>query len=78
MGQAAEDPKTYVDYYTRYVTAALAHPSIIGYNKCRYQDQETRGMLKQGLLTLNGEPYPTVTGIADANREALRRAYGTR
>ena len=39
MGQKATDPESYVEYYTQYVTSALSHPSVIGYNKCQYQDE---------------------------------------
>jgi hypothetical protein len=28
-------------------------------------------MLKQGMLQFNEEPYPTVDGVAAANRKAL-------
>jgi hypothetical protein len=58
------------------VTSALAHPSVIGYNKCQYQDELiTPSFLKQGLLKLDGSPQPTVDGIRAANRKALESAY---
>jgi hypothetical protein len=76
MGQAAGDAASYVAYYERYVTAALSHPCIIGYNKCQYQDEiSPGGMLKQGLLQKNETPYPTVEGIRTANLKALQSAY---
>jgi hypothetical protein len=59
------------------VTAALSSPYIVGYNKCQYQDEPRPGMLKQGLLQANEEPYPTVEGIKAANLKALRGAYST-
>ena len=76
MGQKAKDPEAYVAYYERYVTTALSQPYVVGYHKCQYQDQVSpEGLLKQGLLKSNGEPYPTVDGIGNANIKALRRAY---
>ena len=75
MGQAAKDFESYVAYYDRYVTAALARCYIVGYNKCQYQDQPALGMLKQGLLQANGEPYPSVEGIRASNLKALDHAY---
>jgi hypothetical protein len=41
-----KDVESYVAYYDRYVTAALARSYIVGYNKCQYQDQPELGMLK--------------------------------
>lgn len=75
MGQAAKDPESYGAYYQRYVTAALSHAHIVGYNKCQYQDQPAPDMLKQGLLRTNEEPYPTVERVRAANELALERAY---
>ena len=75
MGQAAKDVESYVAYYDRYITAALARSYIVGYNKCQYQDQPAPGMLKQGLLQANGEPYLSVEGIRAANLRALDHAY---
>ncbi len=75
MAQAAKDAESYVAYYERYVTAALSCPYIIGYNKCQYQDQPAPGMLKQGLLQVSEQPYPTVEGIKAANLKALQRVY---
>ncbi len=75
MGQAAKDPDSYGTYYKRYVTAALSRPYMIGYNKCQYQDQVAPGMLKQGLLQANEEPYPTVERVREANLAALEYAY---
>jgi len=65
-------------YGRRYVTAALAHPAVIGLNKCQYQDELLApDFLKQGLLKLDGTLYPTVSGIAAANRAAPAAVYGT-
>ncbi len=75
MGQAAKDPESYMAYYHRYVTAALSRPYMIGYNKCQYQDQVVPGMLKQGLLQQNEEPYPVLDGVRAANFKALEYAY---
>lgn len=76
MSQITTDPESYVAYYTEYVTCALSHPSVIGYNKCQYQDQLlSPDFLKQGLLKADGTPQPTVDGIGAANRKALESAY---
>jgi hypothetical protein len=76
MGQKAKDSEAYVAYYERYVTTALSRPYVVGYHKCQYQDQVSPGgLLKQGLLKTNGEPYPTVDGIRSANLKALQHAY---
>jgi hypothetical protein len=76
MGQKAQDPDSYVGYYTRYVTAALSHPHVVGFNKCQYQDEVApSGILKQGILRRDETPYPTVDGIRAANRKALQLAY---
>jgi len=76
MGQKAKNAEDYVAYYERYVTTALSRPYLIGFNKCQFQDQVgSGGMLKQGLLRLNARPYPTVEGVASANRKALELAY---
>jgi len=76
MSQVTKDPESYVAYYTRYVTAALAHPAVVGYNKCQYQDELlTPTFLKQGLLEGDGTPRATVDGIKAANRKALESAY---
>jgi hypothetical protein len=76
MGQVTTDPDSYVAYYRSYVTSALSHPSVIGYNKCQYQDQLlSPDFLKQGLLKIDGTPQPTVEGIGAANRRALESAY---
>ncbi|MBK1875225.1 hypothetical protein [Pelagicoccus mobilis] len=77
MGQATQDPVSYMEYYERYVTAALSLPYLIGYNKCQYQDEITPGgeMLKQGVLKMNESPYPILDGVTAANRKALDLAY---
>lgn len=76
MGQKATDPESYVAYYTRYVTSALSHPAVIGFNKCQYQDQlVSPDFLKQGMLQIDGTPRSIVDGIGTANRQALQSAY---
>ncbi len=76
MSQVTTDADSYVAYYTAYVTSALSHPSVIGYNKCQYQDQLlSPDFLKQGLLKIDGTPRKTVDGIGAANRKALESAY---
>ncbi len=76
MSQVTKDAKSYIAYYTRYVTAALSHPFVIGYNKCQYQDELlSPTYLKQGLLRADGTPRPTVDGVRAANLKALKAAY---
>lgn len=76
MGQAAKSPEVYESYYERYVTTALSAPYLIGYNKCQYQDQGSRGkMLKQGLIRADEKPYSVVKAVGKANRKALELAY---
>lgn len=76
MGQKAADPESYIAYYTRYVTSAMAHPAVIGFNKCQYQDQlVSPNFLKQGMLEIDGTPRSIVDGIGAANRQALEGAY---
>ena len=76
MGQVAADPESYVEYYTKYVTSALSHRSVIGYNKCQYQDELlSPDFLKQGMLKIDGTPRSVVDGIRAANRQALEAAY---
>ncbi|MEM7599796.1 MAG: alpha/beta hydrolase, partial [Verrucomicrobiota bacterium] len=76
MGQAAKTAQDYVEYYERYVTTALAQPYLIGYNKCQFQDElAPNGMLKQGIIRRDEEPYPVVDGIREANLRAIELAY---
>ena len=75
MGQAAKDPDSYGAYYQRYVTAALSRLYIVGFNKCQYQDIPQPRMLKQGMINVDGQPYPTVQRVQQANFRALDHAY---
>ena len=75
MGQAANNPDEYGAYYQRYVTAALSRPYMIGFNKCQYQDEPSPKMLKQGMLDVNEQPYPSVERVREANFLALDHAY---
>lgn len=80
MGPVAATAIEYVRYYHRYVTAALSHPAIIGYNRCQYRSRiRVAGLpplLKQGLLQLNGQPYKeVVAAVSAANQTALAAAY---
>ncbi len=63
--------------YGAYLREATARPYIVGYNRCQVRDVvEPDGMLKQGLLQRNGEPYPDFAGqIATFNRQALDTLY---
>ena len=56
---------------------AVARPCIVGYNRCQMRDVvEPDGILKQGLLQRNGEPYPDFTSqLATFNRQTLDALY---
>lgn len=63
--------------YGTYLREATARPYIVGYNRCQVRDVvQPDGMLKQGLLQRNGEPYPDFVGqIANFNRQTLDTLY---
>lgn len=63
--------------YGTYLREATARPYIVGYNRCQVRDVvQPDGMLKQGLLQRNGEPYPDFVGqIATFNRQTLDMLY---
>lgn len=63
--------------YGVYLREATARPYIVGYNRCQVRDiVEPDGMLKQGLLQGNGEPYPDYASqIATFNRQTLDTLY---
>jgi hypothetical protein len=63
--------------YGAYLREATARPYIVGYNRCQIRDFVLPdGMLKQGLLQRNGEPYPDFTNrIGAVNRETLDVIY---
>jgi len=83
MGQHSASPGEHSAYYRRYVTTALSHPAIIGYNRCQYRSRirlpGEPPLLKQGLLQLDGRPYAEVVeSVTAANRAALAAAYADR
>ena len=63
--------------YGAYLREAAARPYIVGYNRCQIRDVvQPDGMLKQGLLQRNGEPYPDFASqIAAFNRQTLDALY---
>ncbi|GDY20305.1 hypothetical protein LBMAG56_16500 [Verrucomicrobiota bacterium] len=63
--------------YGVYLREATARPYIVGYNRCQIRDVvQPDGMLKQGLLQRNGEPYPDFASqIAAFNRQTLDALY---
>ncbi len=69
--------KDYATYYQRYITAAFAHPNLIGYIRCQYRSVPRKGKLdtqKQGLLRMDGTPYTEILPtVSAANREAQAR-----
>lgn len=66
-----------VTAYGAYLREAAARPYIVGYNRCQIRDVvQPDGMLKQGLLQRNGEPYPDYASqIAAFNRRTLDALY---
>lgn len=63
--------------YGAYLREATVRPYIVGYNRCQIRDVvEPSGMLKQGLLQRNGDPYPDFASqIATFNRQTLDALY---
>lgn len=63
--------------YGAYLREATVRPYIVGYNRCQIRDVvQPDGMLKQGLLQRNGEPYPDFANqIATFNRQTLDTLY---
>lgn len=63
--------------YGAYLREATARPYMVGYNRCQIRDVvQPDGMLKQGLLQHNGEPYPDFASqIAVFNRQTLDALY---
>lgn len=62
--------------HAEYINDALSKPYILGYHRCQYIDRFTpwRGVLKQGLIQADGNPYPALVGaITDTNRAVLER-----
>lgn len=75
MGQVAANEADYARFYEDYVTQAFALPYLIGYNKCKYQDEAKRGTLKQGIIQINGKPYNVIQDISRANKKVLQATY---
>ncbi|MEM8966903.1 MAG: hypothetical protein AAGE93_10840 [Bacteroidota bacterium] len=70
--------KRAADFYDQYVKQVISEPYILGYLKCQYQSRydPLRTLLKQGLLDMNGEPYPTITEqVAKTNQAVYQQLY---
>jgi len=62
--------------HAKYLNDALAKPYILGYHRCQYIDrfQAHLGVLKQGLIQANGNPYEELVNlVAETNRAAQER-----
>ena len=60
--------------HREYLDTALAKPYILGYHRCQYIDRfkARKGVLKQGLLKVDGTPYKTlVRTVTENNRFTL-------
>ena len=71
--------KAHLDYYERHLTAAMAHPHIVGYNRCQYQDN-IRFMdptkIKEGLLDKQGKVHDGIMPrLREINLKALQIGY---
>lgn len=61
--------------YDAYLTAAANRPYILGLCRCQYLSEyrADRGLLKQGLLDENGQPYAQILEmITQSNQKALK------
>ena len=70
--------ETQVQRYDQYLRQVIHEPYIIGYQRCQYRSvyDPYRGLLKQGLLDLEGKLYKKVVKvIADTNRIVLKELY---
>jgi hypothetical protein len=63
--------------YVAYLREATARPYVVGCNRCQFRDNVLPdGMLKQGVLQRNGEPYSDFASqIASFNRQNLDSLY---
>ena len=75
MGQVATNVNDYFEIYTSAVQTALAHPFVIGYNKCQYQDEFNSPQLKQGLYQSDGTPYSYLENLEGVHQKALDMGY---
>lgn len=64
--------------YGAFLRFAANRPYIVGYNRCQIKDAVLPGgMLKQGILQQNGEPYPEYSAQVTAiNGQFLEAHYG--
>ncbi len=62
--------------HSRYLQDALSKPYILGYHRCQFIDrfQAHQGVLKQGLLRGDGNPYEELVELlTETNRAVLER-----
>ena len=60
MWETLSDVDRVGEAYARYLDEGFSTAYLIGYNKCQYIDRFASGKqeLKQGLLQVDGSPYP--------------------
>ncbi len=69
-----ESQEEYAAHYGHYINQVIQVPYIIGYQRCQYMSRYDpyRTLLKQGLLDIDGSPYPIVVGaMEDVNATVL-------
>lgn len=63
----------------QYLTEGFSTPYLIGYNRCQYIDrvQGKRGktILKQGLLQVDGKPYPELVKTVEENNWMIHQKF---
>lgn len=59
--------------YTDYLIACFDSPIVVGYNRCMFKSKfRPGGVLKQGLLDFNGDPYSVIVeSVVTTNREII-------
>jgi GH35 family endo-1,4-beta-xylanase len=76
---ATYGPKEHLDYYERHLSSAMAHPHIVGYNRCQYQDAPRMmkpSEVKEGLLDVYGKYHDGIMPrLREINKNALKIGY---
>ena len=75
----AHGASEHLDYYESHLTAAMAHPQIVGYNRCQYQNNilfMDPSKIKEGLLDKYGKIHDGIMPrLREINLKALQIAY---
>ncbi len=76
MWETLPDAARVVRAYDTYLSEGFSMPFLIGYNKCQYIDRfkNPPGVLKQGLVQVDGTPYEElVKGVGKVNWDLHRQ-----